>query len=144
MHKQIHRTPLAGTLIAAFGAALATAAGAHHAITLNYDSNLTGSVEGVVEEVFWANPHTHFYISVTDEDGSTKLWDVESGNLNTMRSRGVSRDTIKVGDVIRAYGILGRDGHEAILADAMIKADGTVIYGDPADVTGADNARQDD
>jgi hypothetical protein len=111
---------------------------------LNYDSNSTGSVEGVVEEVFWANPHTHFYIAVTDEDGSTKLWDVESGNLNSMRRRGVSRDTIKVGDVIRAYGVLGRDGHAAILADAMVRADGSVIYGDPAEVTEADQGQQDD
>ena len=139
MHRPIHRTLLASTVIAA---TLATAALAHHAITLNYDPNLTGSVEGVVEEVFWANPHTHFYIVVTAEDGSTRLWDVESGNLNSMRRRGMTRDTIKVGDVIRAYGVLGRDGSAAILAEAMARGDGTLIYGDPAEVTAAESGQQ--
>ena len=45
---------------------MATAASAHHAITLNYDPNSSGEVEGVVEEVFWANPHVHYYLTVTE------------------------------------------------------------------------------
>ena len=115
----------------AAAAAAATAASAHHAITLNYDPNTSGSIEGVVEEVFWANPHVHYYLTVTETDGSSRLWDMETGNLNVMRARGMTRDTIKIGDRVTVHGTLGRDGHPAILADAVVKEDGTVVWGNP-------------
>jgi hypothetical protein len=124
----------AGALAAA---ALATAALAHHAITLNYDPNVSGEVEGVVQEVFWANPHVHYYIEVADEGGATKLWDMETGNLNVMRSRGLTRTSIKIGDRVRAYGILGRDGSPAVLASSLTMVDsGDVLWGDPQNQSG--------
>ncbi len=120
----------AGATVAAL--ALATAAGAHHAITLNYDPNSSGQVEGVIQEVFWANPHVHYYIEVTTDDGATTLWDMETGNLNVMRTRNMTRSSIKVGDRVRATGILGRDGATAILADSLTMIDtGAVLWGNP-------------
>ncbi len=114
----------------AAGAMVVAAAHAHHAISLNYDSDLTGTVEGVVEEVFWANPHVHYYLSVTAEDGSTETWDMEAPNIRVMTRRGISRDTVKVGDRIEITGTLGRDGAKRILATTIVKADGTVVMGD--------------
>jgi thiamine monophosphate kinase len=108
--------------------AAAGAAGAHHAITLNYDPDSSGTIEGVVDEVFWANPHVHYYLTVTDAEGATRLWDMETGNLNVMRSRGLTRDSIKVGDRLTVTGTLGRDGAAAILANTVEK-DGAVIWG---------------
>ncbi len=116
----------------------ASAAAAHHAITLNYDSDSSGTVEGVVEEVFWANPHVHYYLNVTAEDGSSQLWDMETGNLNVMRNRGMTRDSIKVGDQLTVTGILGRDGAHAILADTVVK-DGAVVWGNPEATAVAEN-----
>ena len=86
-----------------------TSVQAHHALSANYTEEV-GEVEGVVVEVFWANPHVHYYIEVTEADGSTRLWDLESSNLNGMASAGWSRDTIQVGDRIRVSGQLGREG----------------------------------
>ncbi len=65
---------------------------AHHAFSANYNLDLAGTVQGVVEEVFWANPHVHYYIRVTNEDGSVELWDAEDANLNSMARRGWSRE----------------------------------------------------
>ena len=48
---------------------------AHHAFAANYEMDDVGTVEGIVEEVVWANPHVHYYIQVTREDGTTELWD---------------------------------------------------------------------
>jgi hypothetical protein len=122
----------------------ATAAAAHHAITLNYDPRVTGAVEGEVVEVFWANPHVHYYLEVAADDGAVKLWDMEAGNLNSMRGRGVARETIKVGDRVRATGVLGRDGHSAILADSLTMEDGRVLWGNPEAVVEAENYGPDD
>ena len=87
---------------------------AHHAFSANYDINNRGAIQGVVEEVFWANPHVHFYIRVTNEDGADELWDVEWSHLKGMAERGWNRDTVKVGDEIRVTGHLGWDGTRKI------------------------------
>jgi hypothetical protein len=131
-------------LTAAGALTIASAATAHHAITLNYDPRVTGVVEGEVVEVFWANPHVHYYLNVTEEDGAVQLWDMEAGNLNSMRTRGVARGTITVGDRVRATGVLGRDGHSAILADSLTMEDGRVLWGDPEAVVEAENYGPDD
>ena len=80
----------------------------HHALSANYIEEV-GTIEGVVVEVFWANPHVHYYIEVAGEDGTTRLWDLESSNLNGMASASWTRDTVKVGDRIRVSDRLGRE-----------------------------------
>ena len=70
-----------------------------------------------VVEVFWANPHVHYYLEVTEADGSTRIWDLESSNLNGMASAGWSRDTIEVGDRIRVSGMMGREGRPRLALD---------------------------
>jgi len=84
-------------------------ASAHHAVTANYVEDV-GTIEGVVVEVFWANPHVHYYLEVTDDQGEVSLWDLESSNLNGMARAGWTRSTLEVGDRIRASGRLGREG----------------------------------
>ncbi|MDE0001169.1 MAG: DUF6152 family protein [Rhodospirillaceae bacterium] len=93
-----------------------TGANAHHALSANYIEEV-GEVEGVVVEVFWANPHVHYYVEVTGDDGSTRIWDLESSNLNGMASAGWSRDTIQVGDRIKVSGRLGREGRPRLALD---------------------------
>ncbi len=96
---------------------LGTAAHGHHAFSANYDPNLTGTIEGVVIEVFWANPHVRYFLEVVNEDGETELWDVESSNIGMMTSEGWHRETIEVGDHIRVSGGLGRDGLRRLSLD---------------------------
>lgn len=115
------------------GALIAGGAHAHHAISLNYDTEQTGSIEGVVEEVFWANPHVHYYLTVTREDGSSETWDMETGNIRGMRRRGITRDTVRPGDRVEVSGTLGREGSRRILASSIVKADGTVVMADDSD-----------
>jgi hypothetical protein len=83
---------------------------AHHALAANYDVDNIGSIEGVVVEVFWANPHVHYYMEVENESGETELWDIESSNLAFMMRSGWTRETVEVGDRIRISGRLGRNG----------------------------------
>ena len=99
-------TPLAGTF-----------AYAHHAFAANYDPNLTGTIEGVVIEVFWANPHVRYFVEVTNDNGETEMWDVESSNIGMMTAEGWDRETIEVGDHIRVSGGLGRDGLRRLSLD---------------------------
>lgn len=102
----------------------------HHAISLEYEEGRTGTIEGVVDEVFWANPHVHYYLTVTKEDGTTETWDMETPNISVMMRRGIRKDTIQPGDELTVIGTLGRNDTKRILADAIARADGTVIMGE--------------
>ena len=82
----------------------------HHALSANYDTDSVGTIEGVVVEVFWANPHIHYYLEVVNDDGATELWDIESSNLSNMVRSGWSKETVQVSDRIRVSGHLGRGG----------------------------------
>lgn len=119
---------VACSLLAA--ALTASAVYGHHASNLDYDADRTGTVEGVVDDIFWANPHIHLYLTVSTDDGMTETWDMEGPNLTSMRRRGVERDAIAIGDTIRVTGTLGRDGARRIWAQTIARQDGTVIMGD--------------
>ena len=105
---------------------------AHHAFAANYDMDNVGTVEGVVEEVVWVNPHVHYYIQVTNEDGTTELWDGEASNLSMMATRGWDRNTIRAGDAIRVTGALGRDGIRRIQMRQVVRADGSPLVQQPS------------
>lgn len=100
---------------------------AHHASNLDYDQEKVGTIRGVVEDIFWANPHVHFYLAVTHEDGSAETWDMEGPNLSALKRRDVSRDMVQIGDEIEITGTLGRDGTKRIWAESITKTDGTVV-----------------
>lgn len=108
-------------------AAIALPALGHHASNLDYDQSKTGTIEGVVDDIFWANPHIHFYLTVTNGDGSTETWDMEGPNLNSLQRRGVNRDMVRIGDAIAITGTLGRDGAKRIWAESIVKSDGTLV-----------------
>jgi len=102
----------------------------HHASNLDYDEDKIGTIEGVVQDIFWSNPHIHFYLTVTNADGAKETWDMEGPNLSSLSRRGVSRDSVQIGDTIAITGTLGRDGYKRIWANTILKADGTVVMGE--------------
>lgn len=97
-------------VLLSFASFAGTLAHGHHAYAANYDPDLTGTIEGVVIEVFWANPHVRYFLEVVNENGETELWDVESANIGMMTTAGWTHETIEVGDHIRVSGGLGRNG----------------------------------
>lgn len=95
---------------------LSSAAVAHHAYDANYTRDI-GSIEGVVVDVFWANPHVQYYLEVTADDGTSRVWIVEADNLNVMGRDGWTSETLQVGDHVRVSGRLGREGRPRLALD---------------------------
>src|SRR5262245_38104446 len=113
--KPLGRTVMAGKL---FGAVLAVSAGllvaavpilAHHSEAAEYDATKPVRVSGVVKKVEWTNPHIWFYVEGKDEvSGQSAVWGFSGGAPNALRRRGISRETLKIGDSVKVQGIRAR------------------------------------
>jgi polyisoprenoid-binding protein YceI len=102
-------------------------ASAHHAFAADYEAGKEGEVEGVITEVIYKNPHARYYLEVTNDDGSKELWDLQTMNLMMLGRVGWTKDTIKVGDKVKAEGILGRNDTKRLSINVVTIEDGRVI-----------------
>ena len=84
---------------------------AHHSFSAEFDAGKPFKLTGVVTKVEWQNPHTIFYVDVTD-DRTKKVtnWGFEMGSPNGLMRNGWTRNTLKIGDVVSVEGSLARDG----------------------------------
>jgi uncharacterized protein DUF6152 len=84
---------------------------AHHSFGAEYDANKPITLTGVISKVEWTNPHTHFYLDVTDGKGTVTNWKFEGYNPAVLQRIGWKKDlTLKPGDKITVFGWQARDG----------------------------------
>ena len=92
-------------------AAGARSVAAHHSFAAEFDANKPLKLTGTVTKIEWQNPHTYFYIDVTDEKtGKVTNWGMEMGSPNGLMRQGWTRNTLKIGDVVSVEGSASRDG----------------------------------
>lgn len=83
------------------GKGLVHDASAHHAL-IAYDRNSVIEMTGVVEELFWVNPHIR--IVVRDDNG--EVWEMEGPPVNRMeRNDGVQRESFAAGTRLTLIGM---------------------------------------
>jgi uncharacterized protein DUF6152 len=100
---------------------------AHHAFSAVYDGNQTITVEGVVTQFRFVNPHAMMSLDVTDKSGKVEKWTVEfAGRLNLIEG-GWTSETIKPGDHIKVSGNPARKGDRQMAFRRIVKADGTEL-----------------
>ena len=80
----------------------ANAALAHHSLA-PYDRTVSKSIEGVVKDYTFANPHVRLTIGVAGTDGSMVDWAFESTNVSRMMARGFNRVSARMGDTITVH-----------------------------------------
>lgn len=104
------------TKFAAVAVGIALLAGApaiiaHHSFAAEFDSTKTFKYTGPVTKIEWMNPHTFFYIDVTDEaTGKVTNWAMEMGSPNGLMRQGWTRNSMKIGDVVTVEGSMAKDG----------------------------------
>ena len=81
----------------------------HHAISAIYDRSKQVTVEGVVREFRFINPHPLLTMEVADGSGKTLEWRLEMDNRFELVGVGVKADTLKAGDRIIVTGSLSRE-----------------------------------
>ena len=124
-------------LLAVFGGVHVASLRAHHSFGAEYDANKPITLTGVVTKVEWTNPHTHFYLDVTDEKGKVTNWKWEGYNLAVLYRIGWKKDlTIKPGDKITVSGWRARDGGNWAHSREVTLADGKKLFFGPPSGTG--------
>ena len=95
---------VAGLLVAARPVA------AHHAFAAEFDADKPVKLTGAVTKIEWTNPHTWFYIDVTDEAGKVTNWGLEMGSPNGLMRAGWTRNSMKIGDVVTVEASRAKNG----------------------------------
>ena len=83
---------------------------AHHSFSVAFDLQRPVSIEGVVTEVKWENPHSWIFVELKKPDGATEIWRFESQPPNTLRRTGVTAAMLKAGVTVtvKGYGALDK------------------------------------
>lgn len=87
----------------------AAAPGAHHSFAATYDESKTVTIEGKMVQFLFRNPHSFVHVMAPDEQGETQRWSVEWGGAGQLAGQGVTRETLKPGDVVAISGNPGRN-----------------------------------
>ena len=96
----------------------------HHSVPVNFDQSKEITIEGVLTEIKWINPHSRFRINVSGQDGAMIEWLVEMGASNTMKRAGFPMERFVVGDRLTVTGNPGRRERAVLLREALLP-DGT-------------------
>jgi hypothetical protein len=114
-----------GMGIALFGGPVS----AHHAAAVAYHVDKTITVEGVVSEVKWENPHTWVYVEAKDNSGKVVRWSFEGAVPNQLYRRGVTPAVLKAGVRVTIKAHPARDAsRNAGEMTEVLGADGKPIH----------------
>ena len=96
-------------LACAIGVVLSGAAArAHHSIAGAYDSSRRLTIDGVVAQFQFVNPHPFVTVDVIDAAGNAQRWKLELDNRHELVDIGVTATTLKPGDRLVVTGSPGR------------------------------------
>ena len=102
-------------------------ASSHHAFAPVYDAKRTITVEGVVTQFRFVNPHATMSMDVTNEAGKVVKWTVEfAGRLN-LSEVGWTVDSVKAGERVTVTGNPTHTGSERMFFRRLVRADGTEL-----------------
>jgi Family of unknown function (DUF6152) len=114
-------------LAAAIIAMSVRGAWAHHSYSM-FDDTKTFSVQGVVKEFQWTNPH--IWVELTVSSGPhAGAWSFEGGTLPVLRRMGWARDAIKAGDTVTISSNPLKNGEKGGSLLSIKLADGRTLSG---------------
>ena len=100
---------------------------AHHS-NAEYTNTLT-KMDGTVVEYRWRNPHVTVVWDAKDESGKVVRWRGELASITTLMGSGMTKNSVKAGDVIRISVYPSKAGTPESVIQYIEKPDGTVVLG---------------
>jgi hypothetical protein len=113
---------------------------AHHSFAAEFDAQKPVTLKGTVVKWEMINPHGWITIDVTEPDGKTAQWMIETSNPNGLMRLGWSKRSLKPGDEITVEAYRAKDGSKTANAARVTLADGRKMFagssGTPAGTPG--------
>ena len=101
---------------------------AHHSFAAEYDANQPITLQGQIARIEFVNPHAWLYLEVKGADGKVVRWNVEMGAPNNLIRRGVTKDTLPIGDTVTVDGYRAKDGSTMVNGRQIRMADGRTLF----------------
>jgi hypothetical protein len=99
------------TTVLAVAACLAASglASAHHSFVGTYDEKAPPvTIKGEIVQFLFRNPHSFIHVLAPDDKGEMQRWAIEWGGGGQIQRMGITRETLKPGDVVIITGVPGR------------------------------------
>ena len=121
---------VAAAILAGFAVLLTQAPlSAHHAFSAEFDQNKPVKfLDATVTRVQLINPHSWIWVDVKFPDGRVENWGVEAGSPNILMRRGITKDTLKVGQKLIVDGYQSKDGSRRANGRDLTLPDGTKLF----------------
>ncbi|KRA83621.1 DUF6152 family protein [Altererythrobacter sp. Root672] len=116
--------------IAGFAAATAgfsTQSQAHHSFSSEFDRRQPVEVQGTVTSARIVNPHGWLYLDVRNVDGTKTNWGFEFGTPIVLKAKGIKREDVRPGTVVRISGYRSKNTGPFGYAQAVELGDGRTI-----------------
>jgi len=117
----------------ALAALMTTGVRAHHSFAAEYDSSQPIRLTGPVARIDFVNPHAWLRLDVRELDGAVATWTIEMAAPNNLIRRGLTKDTLEIGEVVTVDGYRARDGSHTVNGRTITLTDGRTLF------TGASN-----
>jgi hypothetical protein len=95
---------------------------AHHATAMFDSKDVT--MQGVVKEFQYTNPHSWLIVDVTNKDGSVTTWGFEGEGPNALLLKGIHKSDLAPGTKVTVTGHPMKNGQPAALWTNTVRADG--------------------
>jgi uncharacterized protein DUF6152 len=100
---------------------------AHHSVAAEFDTSQQTELKGEITQVWFANPHVRYRLTVTKADGSTEDWELQGGNVTGLIRQGWTEDSLRIGDRVTASGDLGWNDAKKLRIREVVTTDGRVV-----------------
>src|SRR5437667_4949363 len=117
------KTRITALLSIAAAVVMAVPSQAHHSGTM-FEKEKTITVEGVVKQFQYTNPHSWLLVDVKNKNGTVTTWGFEAEGPSTLQRAGIRPSDFAAGTKLKITGHPMKDGTAAALWVEATRSDG--------------------
>ena len=103
-------------------------ADAHHSYSASYDLSQAVQIQGVIQELRYANPHVEFLVAVPGTvDTAPTTWLVSTQSVSRAQGLGLTPEFLAVGQPVTVVGWPAWDGSLELGASTITVGDQTIV-----------------